>query len=59
MGSVSSQGKDDLGRDLMLHRRCLDGSDRDKEVVVPYGTSLDDSHGMPSGLVTLSISSKS
>ena len=36
MGSVSNQGKGNLGRVLMLHRRRLDGSDHDKEVVVPY-----------------------
>ena len=36
MGSVSNRGKDDLGRDQMLHRRRLDGNDRDKEVDVPY-----------------------
>ena len=36
MGSVSNQGKDDLGRVPMLHRRRLDGSDRGKEVGVPY-----------------------
>ena len=36
LGSVSNQGKDDLGRVPMLHRKRLDGNDRDKEVVVPY-----------------------
>ena len=36
LGSVSNQGKGGLGRVPMLHRRRLDGSDRDKEVVVLY-----------------------
>ena len=36
LGSVSNQGKGDLGRDPMLHRRRLDGNDHDKEVGVPY-----------------------
>ena len=36
LGSVSNQGKDDLGKGPRLHRRRLDGNGRDKEVVVPY-----------------------
>ena len=36
LGLVSNQGKDDLGRDLMLHRRRLDDNGHDRVIVVPY-----------------------